>query len=104
MIKEAKQYRTPEFKCDPNVWMSRTTWLLQNGAWVKVEDRVRWKDLQNSRADIRPLANKAIFRFESQLVAAGAQVVKTINVISEYSKRDTVNISDIVIKNGRISQ
>ncbi len=104
VIKEAKQYRTPEFKCDPKVWMFRTTWLLQNGAWVKVEDRVRWKDLQNSRADIRPIANKAIFRFESQLVAAGAQVVKTINVISEYSKRGIVNISDIVIKNGRISQ
>ncbi len=101
---EAKQFRTPEFTCDHKVWMFRTTWLLQNGAWVKVEDRVRWTDLQTSRADIRPIANKAIFRFESQLVAAGAQVVKTINVISEYSKRDTVNISDILIKNGRISQ
>ena len=78
--------------------------MLQNGAWVKVEDRVRWKDLQHSRVDIRPVAEKAIFRFESQLVAAGAQVLRTINVISEHNKRGTLNDSDIIVKNGRIVQ
>ena len=78
--------------------------MLQNGAWVKVEDRVCWKDVQNSHADIRPLAVKAIFRFESQIVAAGAQVVKTTNVISEHYKKGILSDSDIVIKNGRISQ
>ncbi len=53
------------------------------GAWTKVEDRVVWKELQNSQAEIRPMAAKAIFRFESQITAAGAQVVKTINLMSE---------------------
>ena len=43
VVKEAKQFRMPEFKCDPKVWMFRTMWLLQNSAWVKVENRVRWK-------------------------------------------------------------
>ena len=104
VVKEAKQFRTPEFKCDPKVWMFRTTWLLQNGAWVKVENSVRWKDLPNSRCDIRPIATKAIFRFESQLVAAGAQVLRTINVISEHNNKGTLIDSDIIIKNGRIVQ
>ncbi len=104
VVKEAKQFRTPEFKCDPKVWMFRTTWLLQNGAWVKVENRVRWKDLQNSRLDIRPVAAKAIFRFESQLVAAGAQVLRTINAISEHNNKGMILDSDIIIKNGRIVQ
>ena len=78
--------------------------MLQNGAWVKVENSVRWKDLPNSRVDIRPVAAKAIFRFESQLVAAGAQVLRTINVISEHNKKGTLIDSDIIIKNGRIVQ
>ncbi len=36
--------------------------------------------------------------------AAGAQVVKTTNVISEHYQKGILNDSDIVIKNGRISQ
>ncbi len=104
VVKEAKQFRTPEFKCDPKVWLFRTTWLLQNGAWVKLENRVRWKDLPNSRAEIRALATKAIFRFESEMVAAGAQVVKTVNLITEHIKKGILTVHDIVVKNGRITQ
>ncbi len=28
VVEEAKQFRTPEFKCDPKIWTFRTTWLL----------------------------------------------------------------------------
>ena len=50
------------------------------------------------------MAAKAIFRFESQITAAGAQVVKTINLMSERHKWGWLSVSDIIIKNGRCTQ
>ena len=53
VVKEAKQFRTPENRVvDANLWPFSTMWLLNNGAWTKIEDNIIWKDLQHPRADI----------------------------------------------------
>jgi hypothetical protein len=56
---------TPGNKIDPNTWKYRTTWVLVDGKWNKIEDQVRYPDLANPKADIRPIAQRAVFVFHS---------------------------------------
>ncbi len=62
-----KLFRTPESEFDGEVWPYRATWILRMNAWTKVEDRVKWGKLVDSKSVIKPMAEKAIFKFENDV-------------------------------------
>ncbi len=64
-VKEPKRFKTPEKRVSSTDWPFRSTWVLRDGKWRQVEDRVMWIDLEDRTAIIRPYAEKAFFRFES---------------------------------------
>ena len=67
VVQDPRQFRTPDPRHDAKTWPYRTTWALRKGAWEKIENRVTWSNLPNFKEIIKPLADKAIFRFENDI-------------------------------------
>ena len=71
---EPRQFRTPEKRVPIDNWPFRSTWVLKNQKWTQLEDRVRYKTLDDPRAPIKGCIEKGIFRFESEFKAAPSPV------------------------------
>ncbi len=71
-------------------------------AWTKVEDKVKWSKLSEPKGIIKPIAEKAIFKFEND-IKLGAPSVARSGVMTNAGEIVTsrVHEGDIIIKNGR---
>ncbi len=109
VAKDPKLFRTPEARFDGEAWPYRTTWILRMNAWTKVEDKVKWSKLSEPKAIIKPIAEKAIFKFEKD-IKLGAPSVARSGIMTNVIEHTRHNLDDpyrktcIFIKNGRTTR